>query len=121
MTAVVRNEPDRNGFNRNLPLPFNLRLQDFELAMQDVYFNGHPDLLLQGHYPNDKARAGDQGVEIKTTRKPGGAVDTRGARSQWMCVFVFLSTRHAHRHLACRGDCQTARQLGLPFDSPVDP
>jgi hypothetical protein len=29
------------------------------------------------------------GVEIKTTRKGGGAVDTHGAREQWMCVFVY--------------------------------
>ena len=27
--------------------------------------------------------------EIKTTRKTGGAVDTHGARNQWMCVFVY--------------------------------
>lgn len=34
-------------------------------------------------------KAGSQGVEIKTTRKKGGAVDTHGARDQWMCVFVY--------------------------------
>jgi hypothetical protein len=28
-------------------------------------------------------------VEVKTTRKAGGAVDTHGAREQWMCVFVY--------------------------------
>jgi hypothetical protein len=28
-------------------------------------------------------------VEIKTTRKAGGAVDTHGARDQTMCVFVY--------------------------------
>ena len=28
-------------------------------------------------------------MEIKSTRKPGGAVDTHGAREQWMCVFVY--------------------------------
>ena len=28
-------------------------------------------------------------MEIKTTRKTGGAVDTHGARGQWMCVFVY--------------------------------
>jgi hypothetical protein len=33
--------------------------------------------------------AGADGVEIKSTRKPGGAVDTHGARDQWMCVFVY--------------------------------
>ena len=121
-------------------MPFELRLKDFELAMQDVYdffydvnllliskglkrlddtlrpaimsgllsdmltaslakhsrtlvqnryFNGHPDLLLQGVYSNDSVQSGIEGVEIKTTRKSGGAVDTHGAREQWMCVFVY--------------------------------
>jgi hypothetical protein len=137
---IVRNEPDATKFNRNVKLPFELRLKDFELAMQDVYdffydvnvllsgkglqrlddmlrpaimsgllsdmisaslakhsrtlvqnryFNGHPDLLVQGRYPNDGVKAGSDGVEIKTTRKAGGAVDTHGARDQWMCVFVY--------------------------------
>lgn len=53
------------------------------------YFNGHPDLLLNGQYAGNAAKAADKGVEIKTTRKPGGAVDTHGARDQWMCVFVY--------------------------------
>jgi hypothetical protein len=38
-------------------------------------------------------------VEIKTTRKAGGAVDTHGARDQWMCVFVYdvdTETEPAH-------------------------
>ena len=138
--AIVRNEPDATKFNRNASLPFQLRLKDFELAMQDVYdfffdvnvllgskglqrlddtlrpaimsgvlsdmlaaslakhsrtlvqnkyFNGHPDLLVQGVYSNDRVRSGSEGLEIKTTRKPGGAVDTHGAREQWMCVFVY--------------------------------
>jgi hypothetical protein len=137
---VVRNQPDPTKFNHAANLPFELRLKDFELAMQDVYdffydvnvlltskglqrlddllrpaimsgvlsdmltaslakhsrtlvqnefFNGHPDLLVQGIYPNDGVRSGAEGVEIKTTRKAGGAVDTHGARDQWMCVFVY--------------------------------
>ncbi len=53
------------------------------------YFNGHPDLVLQGVYPEDAAKAGEEGLEVKTTRKPGGAVDMHGARDQWMCVFVY--------------------------------
>lgn len=53
------------------------------------YFNGHPDLVLKGEYPSNAAKAGEQGVEVKTTRKAGGAVDTHGARDQWMCVFVY--------------------------------
>jgi len=137
---IVRNQADITKFNQNATLPFELRLKDFELAMQDVYdffydvnllltskglqrlddmlrpaimsgllsdmltaslakhsrtlvqnkhFNGHPDLLVQGIYPNDSVRSGVEGVEIKTTRKAGGAVDTHGAREQWMCVFVY--------------------------------
>ena len=55
---------------------------------ENRYFTGHPDLVVQGVYPSDSVKAGDRGVEIKTTRKRGGAVDTHGAREQWMCVFV---------------------------------
>jgi hypothetical protein len=135
-----REEPLSDAFNKRATLPYNLRLKDFELAMQDVYdffhdvnrlmmdknlerfddtlrpaimsgllsdmltaslakhsrsptqncyFNGHPDLVLKGVYPEDCVKAGTDGVEIKTTRKSGGAVDTHGAREQWMCVFVY--------------------------------
>jgi len=56
---------------------------------ENQYFNGHPDLIMQGIYPGNAVKAGEQGIEIKTTRKPGGAVDTHGARDQWMCVFVY--------------------------------
>ena len=134
-----RNRPKRENFNAAASLPFQLRLEDFEIAMQDVYdlfydvnpppqegggrlddflrpaimsgflsdlltaslskhsraltqnnyFNGHPDLVVKGAYPNDSVKAGTEGVEIKTTRKSGGAVDTHGARDQWMAVFVY--------------------------------
>ena len=138
--TIARNTLDLSKFNRNVQLPYELRLEDFSLAVQDVYdfffdvntslsvkslerlddtlrpaimsgvlsdmltaslakhsrtlavngyFNGHPDLLPRGLYPNNAVKAGEQGVEIKTTRKPGGAVDTHGARKQWMCVFVY--------------------------------
>lgn len=137
---IIRNQPDPTKFNSDATLPFELRLKDFELAMQDVYdffydvnvlltkkglqrlddmlrpaimsgllsdmltaslanhsrtlvqnefFNGHPDLIVRGRYPNNSIKAGSDGVEIKTTRKAGGAVDTHGARDQWMCVFVY--------------------------------
>jgi hypothetical protein len=137
---VPREEPIPTAFNTAAQLPYNLRLKDFELAMQDVYdffhdvnklmleknlerfddtlrpaimsgllsdmltaslanhsrsltqncyFNGHPDLVVKGAYPNDCIKAGEEGIEIKTTRKAGGAVDTHGARNQWMCVFVY--------------------------------
>jgi hypothetical protein len=129
-------------FNSDAQLPFELRLKDFEMAMQDVYdffydvnvllldkglhrmddmlrpaamsgmisdmvtasmakhsrvlvenrhFNGHPDLIVQGRYPNNTVQAGEHGIEIKSTRKTGGAVDTHGAREQWMCVFVYVA------------------------------
>ena len=58
------------------------------LAPND-YHNGHPDLVVKGRYPGNAVKAGSDGVEIKTTRKAGGAVDTHGARDQWMCVFVY--------------------------------
>jgi hypothetical protein len=56
---------------------------------QNKYFNGHPDLVVTGVYPNNSIKAGTEGIEIKTTRKKGGAVDTHGGRDQWMCVFVY--------------------------------
>ena len=138
--AIIRNTVDNTKFNRDANLPFELRFQDFELAMQDVYdfffdvnshligkglqrlddmlraaimsgllsdmitaslakhsrtltenlyHNGHPDLIVQGTYPGNSVIAGTEGVEIKTTRKAGGAVDTHGARNQWMCVWVY--------------------------------
>jgi hypothetical protein len=137
---IERNQVDEDAFNQSAKLPFELRLADFRLAMQDVYdffydvnshlvakglerlddmlrpaimsgvlsdmltaslakhsrtlvennfFNGHPDLVVKGKYPKNSVKAGEHGVEIKTTRKAGGAVDTHGARDQWMCVFVY--------------------------------
>lgn len=55
----------------------------------NTFHNGHPDLLVRGHYPNNAVKAGEQGVEIKSTRNQGGQVDTHGGRDQWMCVFVY--------------------------------
>ncbi|MCZ7645634.1 MAG: hypothetical protein M5U26_10165 [Planctomycetota bacterium] len=137
---ILRNNINIASFNAALLLPFELRIQDFQMAMQDVYdffydvnthltgkglqrlddmlrpaimsgvlsdmltaslakhsrvlrenryFNGHPDLIVQGLYPGNAIKAGTEGVEVKTTRKAGGAVDTHGAREQWMCVFVY--------------------------------
>jgi hypothetical protein len=57
--------------------------------VENKHFNGHPDLVVQGVYANNSVKAGTDGVEIKSTRKPGGAVDTHGARDQCMCVFVY--------------------------------
>jgi hypothetical protein len=137
---VRRNIIDSTKFNMDAHLPYELRLKDFEIAMQDIYDflydvnshlakkglqrlddmlrpaimsgvlsdmltasmakhsrvlkenqypNGHPDLIVRGVYQNNSAKSGTEGVEIKTTRKSGGAVDTHGARDQWMCVFVY--------------------------------
>lgn len=137
---MERNMIDSTKFNSKAELPFELRLKDFEMAMQDVYdfffdvnslllkkglqrlddmlrpaimsgvlsdmltasmskytrsltenryFNGHPDLIVRGAYPDNAIKAGSEGIEIKTTRNSGGAVDTHGARDQWMCVFVY--------------------------------
>src|SRR5665213_34350 len=57
--------------------------------VENRYFNGHPDLIVQGRYSDNSVRAGEYGIEIKSTRKAGGAVDTHGARNQWMAVFVY--------------------------------
>lgn len=137
---IQKNTVDPSKFNPAAQFPYQLRQQDFQMAMQDVYdffydvnshltgkglqrlddmlrpaimsgvlsdmltaslathsrtlaenqyFNGHPDLVVQGVYPDNSVKAGTDGVEIKTTRKAGGAVDTHGAREQWMCVFVY--------------------------------
>jgi len=137
---IARNRPEPSKFNATAALPYQLRLDDVRLAMQDIYdffydvntslvakglerlddtlrpaimsgvlsdmitaslakhsrtltvncyFNGHPDLVVRGIYAGNQVKSGDQGVEIKTTRKAGGAVDTHGAREQWMCVFVY--------------------------------
>ena len=138
--AIIRNQVQIDKFNPGITVPYELRQQDFQMAMQDVYdfffdvnshltgkglqrlddmlrpaimsgvlsdmltaslakhsrvltenkyFNGHPDLIVQGMYASNAVKAGTDGVEIKTTRKVGGAVDTHGARDQWMCVFVY--------------------------------
>ncbi len=138
--SLPRNVVDLAKFNPDSKLPFELRPEDFQLAMQDAYDfffdvnshlsgrglrrlddmlrpaimsgvlsdmltaslakhsrtlaennypNGHPDLIVRGLYVNDSVKAGTEGVEIKTTRKSGGAVDTHGARDQWMGVFVY--------------------------------
>jgi hypothetical protein len=138
--AIQRNIVEETKFNDRAVLPYELRVKDFEIAMQDVYdfffdvntnlttkglerlddmirpaimsgllsdmltasmakharaltvngyFNGHPDLVVKGVYADNRVKAGTEGVEIKSTRKGGGAVDTHGARDQWMCVFVY--------------------------------
>ena len=46
--------------------------------------NGHPDLIVDGVYADNSVKAGEQGVEVKSTRKTGGAVDAHGARAQFV-------------------------------------
>lgn len=55
----------------------------------NLHHNGHPDLIVQGRYPGNNVKSGEAGVEIKATRKTGGAVDTHGARNQTLCVWVY--------------------------------
>ncbi len=56
---------------------------------QNLYHNGHPDLIVKNVYPRNEVKAGEKGIEIKTTRHKGGNVDTHGARKQCLCVFVY--------------------------------
>ncbi len=137
---LLRNTAVETAFNKDAFLPYELRLDDFKIAMQDVYdffydvnnsllnkglrrledtlrpailsgilsdiitssmakhartltenqfFNGHPDLIVNGIYPNNSIKSGEEGVEIKATNKSGGAVDTHGAREQFLCVWVY--------------------------------
>lgn len=46
--TVSRNSVDRGKFNSSATLPYELRLQDFEMAMQDVY-----DFFYDVNYAND--------------------------------------------------------------------
>ncbi len=59
------------------------------VLVENRYHKRHPDLVVNGIYPNDAVKAGEEGVEVKSTRKAGGAVDTHGAQEQWRCVFVY--------------------------------
>jgi hypothetical protein len=120
---ISSNALDPSKFNTGLSLPFELRLDDFRSAVQDVYdfffdvnlglskkgldrlddmlrpasmsgivsdmltaslakhsrtlvvnafHNGHPDLIVRGQYPKNSTKAGELGVEVKTTRMRGG-------------------------------------------------
>lgn len=55
----------------------------------NVFHNGHPDLIVRDRYPGNSVQSGTDGVEIKTTRKRGGAADSHGARDQTLCTFVY--------------------------------
>ena len=163
LMVITRGTVDIANFNSSATLPYELRIQDFQIAMQDVYdffydvnshltqkglqrlddmlrpaimsgvlsdmltaslakhsrvlaenqyFNGHPDLIVQGIYPDNAVKAGTEGVEIKTTRKAGGAVDMHGARDQWLCVFVYTIDAQSEPVLDRRAMMFTELYLG---------
>lgn len=55
----------------------------------NLHHNGHPDLLVKGRYPGDAVEAGTDGVEVKASRRLGGAVDAHAPRNETMCVFTY--------------------------------
>ena len=57
------------------------------------YPNVHPDLLPKGRYAADRAQAADEGIDIKVTTKPWGAVDMHGVRPGWYCIFAYVADR----------------------------
>lgn len=150
---------DNAKFNKQAQLPYQLRLADFELAMQDVYdffhdvnellikrgmrrlddmlrpaamsgilsdmltaamakharslienrhFNGHPDLVVQGVYANNSVKAGEEGVEIKSTRKKRVARSIRTARATSGCAYSFM------RPITQRSQPSIARRCASP-------
>ena len=96
--------------------------------VENRYHNGHPDLIVDGVYADNSVKAGERGVEVKSTRKTGGAVDAHGARAQWMCVFVYrvdnetepaTDRDEVHRNLSRAGrrgglSQEPARRAGHP-------
>ena len=82
------------------------------VLVENNYFNGHPDLVVQGVYPKNSVKTGENGVEIKTTRNKTGAVDTHGARNQWMCVFVYKVDTETEPAVSRRPMMFTAVYLG---------
>ena len=139
-----RNRPKRDCFNPNPNLPFQLRLEDFEIAMQDVYdlfhdvntgllekglerlddfvrpaimsgllsdlltasiakhsraltqnkyFNGHPDLLVKGVYPNDSVRPGMKALRSRQHEKAEAqSIHTALETSGWRFSFTTSTT-----------------------------
>jgi hypothetical protein len=154
---------DPGKFNQAAVLPYELRLKDFELAMQDVYdffhdvngllqnkglrrlddmlrpaamsgmisdmltasmakharslvenayFNGHPDLILHGIYPNSAVASGDQGIEIKSTRKGAArSIPTAQGTSGCACSCTRPTTRPNQSIRAAR--CASWRSTSL--------
>lgn len=57
------------------------------------YFNGHPDLIPGGQYPNDAVQSGAEGVEVKATVRPTSAADMHSSREGWLCLFRYRVDR----------------------------
>jgi hypothetical protein len=68
--------------------------------------------FVQGVYHSNPVKAGEKGVEERATRKKGGAVDTHGAREQWMCVFVYAVDAETEPELERRPMTFTEAYLG---------
>lgn len=55
--------------------------------------NGHPDLILRGVYPNNRAVSADEGVEVKATKNIRASVDMHSDWEQDLCTFVYVVDR----------------------------
>lgn len=64
--------------------------------------NGHPDLILQGMYANNRATNAAEGVEVKATRSTSAAVDMHSTREQDLCTFVYAVDREEGKPIAER-------------------
>jgi hypothetical protein len=84
---------------------------------QNCHFNGHPDLLVKGVYPNDGAKAGTEGVEIKPRESPAArsirmAPASNGWRYLSMPSMITRSQRAtAHRCVSPRSISATSRLM----------
>jgi hypothetical protein len=59
--------------------------------VKNTYNNGHPDLLPAGRYADNAATAAEDGIEIKVTKHPSGAVDMHSDRPAWYCIFRYVA------------------------------
>jgi len=57
------------------------------VLVENRHFNGHPDLLVQGRYPQNSVRAGEHGIEIKVPARPV-AQSTPTVRAISGCAFL---------------------------------
>lgn len=52
------------------------------------FFNGRPDLLPRGLYPDDTAKRGDEGIEVKASRHASGW-QGHNVESGWIMIFQY--------------------------------